>query len=90
MIDITNYDKAEVLAVLYNNSKVQGLVFLHAQDNKMSKEEAQTLLNEATTFDYLYGKVMKIDLSSNELNPWLYDRDNGEGAAEKAIKTLSH
>jgi len=31
---------------------------------------------------------MKVNLSGNELDPKLYDRDNGEGAAERAILTL--
>lgn len=31
---------------------------------------------------------MKIDLDSDELDPYGYDRDNGKGAAESAIKSL--
>ena len=31
---------------------------------------------------------MKVDLSCDELDPYLYDRDNGQGAAFKAINTL--
>lgn len=37
-------------------------------------------------FDYLYGKVMKIDLSKDTLGVSLYDRDNGHGAAYKALQ----
>lgn len=32
-------------------------------------------------FDYLKGRVMKVDLSGDDLNTTLYNRDNGEGAA---------
>ncbi|MCK5300057.1 MAG: hypothetical protein KAJ54_02805, partial [Candidatus Aenigmarchaeota archaeon] len=32
--------------------------------------------------------VMKIDVSGNQLDPWSYDRDNGKGAAQKAISAL--
>jgi len=39
-------------------------------------------------FDYLYGKIMKVNLSGDEFSPTLYDRDNGEGSAFKAIKHL--
>lgn len=28
---------------------------------------------------------MKIDLGSNEVRTWGYNRDNGDGAAERAI-----
>jgi len=31
---------------------------------------------------------MKIDLSGDILDPWLYDRDNGEGAALAALQPL--
>jgi len=36
-------------------------------------------------FDYLKGRVMKVDLSKDELNTALYNRDNGPNAAEDAI-----
>ncbi len=39
-------------------------------------------------FDYLHGRVMKVELGGNTLDPWLYDRDNGEGAAERALQPL--
>ena len=39
-------------------------------------------------FDYLQGRVMKVRIQGDELDPRLYDRDNGEGAAEQAIWVL--
>lgn len=53
---------------------------------KMDENEAKNLLKKQTYFDYLKGRVMKIDLSKNELDPWLYDRDNGAGKAEKVLR----
>ena len=85
MIDLKGLDKAEVLAKLYNASKPQGLGFLHATPDDMSVDSARELLEEYTRFDYLHGRVMKINLSGDELDPRLYDRDNGEGAAARAI-----
>ena len=88
MIDLTNKDKAEVLAKLYNNSKPQGLGLLHFDPKPMTVEEARILLDSGQTyFDYLQGRVLKVDLSGDELNPFLYDRDNGPGAAERAINS---
>ncbi|GAG30986.1 unnamed protein product, partial [marine sediment metagenome] len=47
---------------------------------------AQEILDQGHTyFDYLKGRVMKINLSSDELRTALYDRDNGEGAAAQAL-----
>jgi len=93
MIDISKLDKAEVLAALYNKSRPLG--FLHYDPTPMTKEEANILLKEqeyitydgrkSIYFDYLNGRVMKVDLSGNELDPYLYDRDNGEGAAANAL-----
>ncbi|MGB4762636.1 MAG: hypothetical protein WBP12_04775 [Candidatus Saccharimonas sp.] len=41
-------------------------------------------------FDYLYGRPLKLDLSSDtEFNPWGFDRDNGgAGAAQRVIDHL--
>ena len=87
-MDITNLDKAEVLAVLYNNAHTQGMGILHYEKKDMTKEEAQEFLKQTTYFDYLKGRVMKVDLSGSELKTALYNRDNGQDSAENAIKTL--
>ncbi|MDD4476620.1 MAG: hypothetical protein PHY40_00480 [Patescibacteria group bacterium] len=82
-------NKAKVLAALYNNSKPQGMGFLHFDAQPMTEEEAQALLDSGQTyFDYLKGRVMKIDLSGDELETWLYNRDNGENAAETVLENL--
>ena len=36
-------------------------------------------------FDYLKGRVMKVDLSKDELNTAPYNHDNGPNAAEDAL-----
>lgn len=89
MINIEALNKEEVLRELYNNSKVQGLGFLQATGKDMTTDEASELLKNHTYFDYLYGKVMKVDLSSDiEFNECGYDRDNGVGKAQKIIDKL--
>lgn len=86
-IDISGLDKAKVLHALYHNSQCLGMGFLQAKD-EFSLEDAEKALKESTYFDYLHGRVMKIRLDSDELNPALYDRDNGQGAALRAISSL--
>lgn len=88
MIDIKQANKAQVLAALYNASSPQGMGFLHAKSVRMTEEEAAALLKERTYFDYLHGRVMKVDLSGDTLEERLYDRDNGHGAAYDAIADL--
>jgi len=85
-IDLTGKNKAKVLASLYNNSKPQGLGFLHYNPVPMTIAEAEDLLAQSPYFDYLHGRVMKIDLSGDTLDTSLYDRDNGEGSALRAIE----
>lgn len=89
MIDISKFNKADVLAALYNNAKGQGMGFLHYDIKPMSREEASSLLEHQTYFDYLKGRVMKVDLSKDELDPFLYDRDNGKGTAQAAINKIN-
>lgn len=84
MINIEKANKAEVLAALYNRSKVQGMGFMQAKPGAMTTEEAAELLKET-----LHGKVMKIDLSGPELHPGLYDRDLGQGACAAAVNGIT-
>lgn len=86
LIDLKSMNKAEVLAKLYNASSPTGMGFLTATAPNMTVEEAQALLDSGQTyFDHIKGRVMKIDLSRDILDPWLYDRDNGKGCAARAL-----
>lgn len=88
---IVGLDKAKVLAALYNRAKPQGLGFLHYNPTPMTIEQAQKILDSGQTyFDYLSGRVMKVDLSEDEVNTWGYNRDNGNNAAEMAVAELRH
>ena len=44
--------------------------------------------DKPVSFDYLYGRPLKITLNGNELNPWAYDRDQGQGAAQRAVDAV--
>ena len=95
-IDISKLDKAEVLAALYNNSRQLGMGFMHARGaTGMTKEDAAKEIEAAKRdgnvriyFDYLHGRVMKSDIGGDTYKPWLYDRDNGQGAAARALEPL--
>ena len=100
MIDIKGLDKAEVLYSLYHNSHAQGMSFLGLPRTKESftLEHARELIKETgydpegenrrycLYFDYLEGHVIKCDITNDEFDERLYDRDCGEGAAAKAIE----
>ena len=88
-ISIAGLDKAAVLAALYNNSRQQGMGFLHPRGaSGMTVEEAREELKAGDYFDYLHGRVMKISLHGDDLHTGLYNRDNGQGAAERVINNL--
>jgi hypothetical protein len=88
-IDISKMDKAEVLVRLYNRAKPQGLGFLSATTEAMNAAEAQKILDGGQTyFDYLQGRVMKVDLAEDHMRTDLYNRDNGTDAAQAALVDL--
>ena len=88
IINISKKNKAEVLAALYNYSHPQGMGFLQYDPNPMTVEEAEELLRTETYFDYVKGRVMKVNLKGDTLDTWGYDRDNGDGAAKIVIDSL--
>lgn len=102
MIDTKGLTTAAVLAALYNRARQQGLGVLRQRGQRgMGEQEAQAVLNErakamgqlqapyALYFDYLHGRVLKVDLGDGDgFEERLYDRDNGEGAAAEAIAGL--
>ncbi len=96
MVNIEGLNKADVLRVLYNNAKPLGFGLLHFIHEDMSKEDAEEIIEHCKNdnyfyFDYLRGRVMKIDLKSDiEFDERFYDRDNGQGAAQEAINKLKH
>jgi hypothetical protein len=87
-ISIKGMNKATVLAALYNASRPQMAGFLQYDPKPMTTEEAESLLKQTTDFDYLQGRVMKIDLAGDDLETWCYNRDNGQDAAENVINAL--
>ena len=89
-MNITGISKPALLAALFNASKQQGLGFMdHRGAAQMTEvEAAEVIAQHGLHFDYLRGRVMKISIDGDMLNPRLYDRDNGAGAAERAIERL--
>ena len=86
MVRFDGLSKAEVLAALYNRARCQGFGVLEFKKAKMSVEQAEILLSQQTYFDYIKGRVLKVDLSGEEgFDERLYDRDNGEDLAQMAV-----
>ena len=90
VVDVSDLVKADVLVALFCASAQQGMGLLDPIGKSgMSRMHAQEYLDDGQTcFDYLRGRVLKVDLSGDSFCPRLYDRDNGEGAAARAIEML--
>ena len=80
---VDNASKAERLLEELTNSTTEG-EFLDIWD-RCIKEIPQ---DRKLYFDYLFGRVIKVDLSGNWFDERLYDRDNGIGAAQAAVNSV--
>ena len=95
-ITITKEQRGLVLAALYNNAlRVGGTASLHFKAGGISAPDAQEIIDRELAdfpdiplrFDYLQGRALKMRLPVGEpLDFHLYDRDNGEGSGESAVR----
>lgn len=83
-------DKAEILYNLYKCSNPKGLGFFSVLNGEpFTQEKAREILQYKTSFDYIDGRPVKVDLSSDDgFDATLYNRDNGENAAQEALKGI--
>jgi hypothetical protein len=89
VISIAGLDKAAVLAALHNATCALGLGALHDLGRDMTEAEAaEYIKHHGLRFDYVCGRPIKVDISGDEFDPRLFDRDAWQGAAEKAVEAL--
>ncbi len=87
IVDISNKDKAEVLAALYNHSKPIGMGIVHYDPTPMTVDIARKIINKmGYSFGYLKGRTMKVNLQDNIVSVRRYNLDNNRpGLAQMAI-----
>lgn len=90
-VSIKGMDKAEVLAALFNASRQHGLGFLDRSGaSDLTVEQARADIERCGLhFDYHRGRVLKVRIDGDQFWPGLYDRDNGPGAAARAIESIA-
>jgi hypothetical protein len=99
LVDIAGLPKAAVLKALHDGTHPVGFGILQARHDDAPLEEFQRRIDEDRRhcavsrhrhlyFDYVFGRPIKSDISGDVLDPRLYDRDAGEGAAASAIARL--
>lgn len=89
-IDIRGINKPAILAALYNASHTAGMGFLAPGTSRALSlaDAAVELERQRFDPDYVRGRPIKTDLRGDLLDPRLFDRDNGEGAALRALQPL--
>lgn len=88
-MDIRGLDKARVLKALFNRATCRGMGALSFTPAPMSDAQAAELMSRSGPtfyFDYVQGRVLKVSLRGEEVDTALYNRDNGSGAAEDAVR----
>lgn len=86
-IDISNKDKAEVLAELYNNSHPMGMGIAQYDSTPMTVEIARKLLEREQFFSYLRGRPIHINFKDNIIWVRGYNNDNGQELAQRVISS---
>ncbi len=82
---LTKENKPAALVALYNHAQTQGMGIYHFTPEDMTIEEATELVGKQTYFDYVHGRILKVNFREEEPSFAMYNRDNGEGAAEIAL-----
>ena len=85
MISIKDMNKAAVLCALHRGTRTQGMAALH--DHTPTIAEAEQAIARGYV-DYFAGRPIKADFSGDTLDPFLYNRDAGQGTAERIIDGL--
>lgn len=86
-IDISGLDKTKLIFELWTHSHVQGLSVLSEREFDFREVEAR-IAGGNTYFDYLFGRVMKVDVSGDTMETYLYDRDCGHGKAAAVVAIM--
>lgn len=76
-ISIKGLNKIALLKALWENMRPKA--FFNSFDVKSAEKAVKSYI------DYFNGRCIKCDLSGDEVDPWLYDRDAGAGAFQKIV-----
>lgn len=87
MVNIQGIDKVKLLEALWKKS--QPAAFFRMQGispPSFNMNEAQQAVKGY--IDYFNGRVIKCNLSGDEVDVWGFDRDNGNGAFQSVVDSL--
>ena len=85
-IDIRGIVKEDLMKMLWEDAKVAGFFMVTGRPSPEWNGDKDTWdLNEKGFADYVHGRVIKTNIYEDFVDPWLYDRDNGEGKFEQIV-----
>lgn len=87
MIDISKVDKIALLKDLWKNQKT---AIFFAFNTLQAPSFDEKLAEKAVKgrIDYFCGRAIKTDLSKDSVDPYLYDRDAGQGTFQKVVDSI--
>jgi hypothetical protein len=90
-VDIAGIDRGKLIVALYNAASPggpQSMGWLHWKPGDLSPDEEHTLTDDNLWIDYLGGRALKVGFEGDALTSYLYDREYGEGAAQRIVDNL--
>jgi hypothetical protein len=88
MLDISGLNKVELLKRLWEKQIVAGFFkFSGLPSPAFDKKEAESAVKKGY-IDYFCGRAIKTDLSKNEVDTWLYNRDAGNNVFEEIVEVM--
>ena len=92
LCDIKGLNKREVLRALFAHATAKpGFEALHKDRTKLHKKIVNKIVHDKVnpcSVDYVYGRAMHIMFAGDVMDTQFYNRANGAGVAEEAIKKL--
>ena len=86
-IDISGLDRVELLLRLWTNMKPAAFFAMSGRPSPSFDESAAKKV-VGDYIDYFQGRAIKTDLSKDEVNPRLYDRDAGSGTFKRVVESM--
>jgi hypothetical protein len=87
LINISGLDKVKLLHELWNRQIVASYFAINGATPPAFDEEA-AIDAVKKPIDYFSGRLIKADLSQDNVNPGQYDRDAGEGRFARIVSDL--
>lgn len=91
MVNIEGLSVVDVLIALWDNSRSQGMSMWGQYSHGLNKEQAEEEIKATEGhLDYVNGRVIKcyLPFGATQFDEWGYDRDNGPGAAQRAVDSI--